>query len=65
MDFSNIHTAVIAIAAHNLGWTKTVWVNEDGSLEWYGETGHPTDQQMMDAIPDAQTQFDATGALVI
>lgn len=62
MDFSEHNTAVIAIAADILGWTKSVNLKEDGTLEWYGESGHPTDAEMNSKMSEAQTEFDANGA---
>ena len=63
MDFSEYNPAVIAIATDSLGFKKSVNINEDGTLEWYGEATHPTDQEVLDAIPAAQTQYDSSGAL--
>ena len=63
MDFSDKHPAVIAIAAHLCSWTKSVNIKEDGTLEWYGESGHPTDSQMNAKMTAAQTQYDSSGAL--
>lgn len=61
--FSNIDPAVVAIAAASCGWTKTVAIKEDGTLDWFGETGYPTDQQILDAIPAAQSKLDALNAM--
>ena len=48
MNFSEYNPAVIAIAADSLGFKKSVNINEDGTLEWYGEVTHPTDQEVFD-----------------
>jgi|ETN02SMinimDraft_2_1059926.scaffolds.fasta_scaffold523214_1 hypothetical protein len=63
MDFSEYHLAVIAIAADMLGWTKSVNRKENGNLEWYGASGHPTDNNMMAKMVEAQAQYDSSGAL--
>ena len=63
MNFSEYHPAVIAIAVDSLGFTKSVNINEDGTLEWYGEATHPTDQEVLDAIPAAQTEYDSNGPM--
>jgi len=62
-DYTNKHPAVIAIAADLCGWTKAVAVKEDGSLEWYGETGHPTDSEIDAKLTAAQTDYNANGPL--
>ena len=62
IDFSEYHPAVIAIAADMLGWEKCVNINPDGSLEWYGESNHPTDGEMKAKIDDAQEEYDKNGA---
>ena len=62
MDFSAYHLAVIAIAADMLGWTKSVHRKENGNLEWYGASGHPTASNMMAKMADAQTEYDSNGA---
>ena len=62
IDFSEYHPAVIAIAADMLGWEKCVNINSDGSLEWYGESGHPTDAEMDSKMDEAQIEYDTNGA---
>lgn len=62
MDFSAYNPAVIAIAAHLCSWTKSVNIKEDGTLEWYGESGNPTDSQMNAQMTAAQTEYDTNGA---
>lgn len=62
MNFSEYNAAVIAIAADILLWTKSVNIKSDGTLEWYGESGHPTDAEMNSKMSEAQTEFDANGA---
>ena len=61
MDFSEYNPAVIAICADILGWTKSVNIKSDGTLEWYGETDHPTDVQMDSKMVEAQAEYDANG----
>ena len=58
MDFSEYHPAVLAIAADSLGFSKSINLNEDGTLEWYGEETHPNDEEILAAIPTAQIEFD-------
>ena len=62
MDFSEHNTAVIAIAAHLCGYTKSVAINEDGSLEWFGEETHPSDSEMTAKLSASQTEYDTNGA---
>jgi len=62
MNFSEYNTAVIAHAADMLGWTKSVNLKSDGTLEWYGESSHPTDAEMNSKMEDAQTEYDNNGA---
>ena len=45
-NYSTKQPAVIAIAADLCGWKKAVGIKEDGSLEWYGESGYPTDSEI-------------------
>jgi len=46
MNFINIDLFTLTKAIGNSGWTKSVNRNPDGSLEWYGETGYPTTEQI-------------------
>jgi hypothetical protein len=62
MNFSEYNPAVIAIAADLCGYTKAVALNEDGSLEWFGESTHPTDAEMNAQMIAAQTEYDTNGA---
>jgi len=62
MDFSEYNPAVIAIAAHLCGYTKSVALNADGSLEWFGESTHPTDAEMNAQMIAAQTEYNTNGA---
>ena len=62
IDFSEYHPAVIAIAADMLGWEKCVNIKPDGSLEWYGESGHPTDEEMEGKMNTANTEYLKNGA---
>ena len=63
MSFKEYNPAVIAIAADNLGFKKSVSINEDGSLNWWFEKDHPTDKQMLDEIPNAQKEYNEKGPL--
>ena len=38
--------AVVARAADLCGWKKNVSINLDGTLNWWGATGHPTDSEI-------------------
>ena len=65
MDFSEYNSEIVAIAANNLGYFKSVNLNEDGTLEWYGEGTHPSDEDMMATMPVAKAQYDESGAINI
>lgn len=58
MNFIRYNDAVIARAAILNGYNKCVFKNQDGTLNWGPETVHPTDQEMLDKISTAQTEFD-------
>lgn len=62
MNFSEYHPAVIAIAADLCGYTKAVALNEDGTIEWFGESTHPSDSEINAQIGAAQTEYDTNGA---
>jgi len=62
MNFSTYHPAVIAIAAHLCGYTKSVALNADGTLEWFGESTHPSDSEINAQLSAAQTEYDTNGA---
>jgi len=64
MNFSEYNPAVIAVAADLLLWPKSVSLKEDGTLEWYGETGHPTDSEMNAKMVEAQTEFNTNGGVI-
>ena len=63
MSFKNYNPAVIAIAANTLGFKKSVSINEDGSLNWWFEKDHPTDEQILKEIPNAQKEYNEKGPL--
>ena len=65
MSFKQYNPAVIAIAANTLGFEKSISINDDGTLNWYGETDRPTDQQILAEIPNAQKEYDTNGPLNI
>ena len=58
MDFSSYSEAVIARAAALCSYTKSVSLNADGTLNWWGEETHPTDSEMNAKMSAAQTAFD-------
>lgn len=58
MDFSIYNEAVIARAAALCGYNKSVSLNSDGTLNWWGEETHPTDSEMNAQMSAAQTAFD-------
>ena len=57
MNFLNIDPMVLTQAIENAGWTKSVNINTDGSLEWYGESGHPTNQEIYTEIDELVTDW--------
>jgi hypothetical protein len=57
MNFLNIDLMVLTQAIETAGWTKSVNINDDGSLEWYGESGYPTNQEIYDAIDELITDW--------
>ena len=63
MNFSEYNPAVIAIAAHLCGYAKSVALNTDGTLDWFGESTHPSDSEINAQIGSAQTEYDANGAM--
>lgn len=50
MNFLNIDPVVLTQAIENAGWTKSVNINTDGSLEWYNESDYPTNQEIYTEI---------------
>ena len=50
--------AVVARAAALCGWDKSVSINHDGTLNWWGATGHPTDSEIDAKLSAAQDAFD-------
>ena len=61
MDFSEYNPAVIAIAADLCGYTKAVALNEDGTINWFDETTHPTDSEVNAKMLAAQSEYDVNG----
>ena len=57
MNFLNIDPMVLTQAIENAGWTKSVNINTDGSLEWYGESGYPTNQEIYTEIDELVTDW--------
>ena len=62
MNFNNYSEAVIARAAALNGYNKCVFKNPDGTLNWGPETVHPTDQEMLDKMSDAQSAYNSQAA---
>jgi len=50
--------AVVARAADLCGWKKIVSINMDGTLNWWGATGHPTDSEIDAKLSEAQDAHD-------
>ena len=59
MSFSNYNNVVIARVAALNGYNKNVSVNADGTLNWWGEETHPTDEEMLNHMSTAQAEYDA------
>lgn len=59
MTFDNYNDAVIARAASLNGYNKSVSLNADGTLNWWGEETHPTDEEMLNHMGTAQAEYDA------
>jgi len=62
MIFDNYDDAVIARAAALNGYSKSVSLNADGTLNWWGEETHPTDEEMLNHMGTAQAEYDAQSA---
>lgn len=62
MIFDNYNSAVIARAAALNGYSKSVSLNADGTLNWWGEETHPTDEEMLNHMGTAQAEYDAQAA---
>jgi hypothetical protein len=46
----NIHPTILTQAIENAGWTKSVFINDNGSLNWYGESDYPSDSDIYDQL---------------
>jgi len=62
MTFDNYSDAVVARAAALNGYNKSVSLNADGTLNWWGEETHPTDEEMLNHMGTAQAEYDAQSA---
>ena len=62
MSFSNYSDAVVARAATLNGYNKSVSVNANGTLNWWGEETHPTDEEMLNHMGTAQAEYDTQAA---
>jgi hypothetical protein len=49
-NYTEIDLQVFTQAVAAAGWTKSVNVNSDGTIEWYGEDGYPTEEQILQQI---------------
>ncbi len=57
MNFLNIDIMVLTQAVMNTGWEKSMNVNDDGSIEWHGESGYPTNQEIYTEIDELVTDW--------
>ena len=48
---------VLTQAVMNAGWEKSMNVNDDGSIEWHGESGYPTNQEIYTEIDELVTDW--------
>ena len=53
MSYKDKDPAIIARAAELCGWKKAVSINEDGTLNWYGASSHPTDSEINAKLSEA------------
>tara|TARA_B100000035_G_scaffold308889_1_gene314226 strand:+ start:2931 stop:3161 length:231 start_codon:yes stop_codon:yes gene_type:complete len=49
-NYTEIDLQVFTQAVAAAGWTKSVNVNPDGTIEWYGESDYPSEQQILQQI---------------
>ena len=56
MSYKDKDPAIIARAADLCGWKKAVSINEDGTLNWYGASGHPTDSEINAKLSEAENK---------
>lgn len=49
-NYTEIDLQVFTQAVAAAGWTKSVNVNQDGTIEWYGESDYPSEQQILQQI---------------
>jgi hypothetical protein len=57
MNFLNIDIMILTQAIMNTGWEKSMNVNDDGSIEWHGESGYPTNQEIYTEIDELITDW--------
>jgi hypothetical protein len=57
MNFLNIDIMALTQAVMNAGWEKSMNVNDDGSIEWHGESGYPTNQEIYTEIDKLVTDW--------
>ena len=58
LNYKGKSPAVVARAAALCGWDKSVSINHDGTLNWWGATGHPTDSEIDAKLSAAQDAHD-------
>lgn len=56
MKFENVDLFTLTKAIMNAGWTKNVSRNDDGSLNWWNETGYPTDDEIQTELDKLQAE---------
>lgn len=56
MKFIDVDLFTLTTAIMNAGWTKNVSRNDDGSLNWWGETDYPTDDEIQVELDKLQAK---------
>ena len=59
MSFSDKNPAIVTRAVTLCGWDKAVMILPNGSLEWYGAEGHPTDDEINAKMSEAEAAYEA------
>ena len=66
MKFTNIDPVTLSEAVLNAGWEKNFGINDDGTLNWWNETDHPSETQIcaeIDKLVPAWTYTQAAARL--
>ena len=66
INFTSVNKETLTQAISNCGWDKTVDVNTDGTLNWFEESGYPTNDEIyaqMDLLIDNWTHDQAVARL--